>query len=510
MANSMDPILVSFGVSLTKEEQRLVLFASSLTGEEKQRAEKLKKQIKTMTVPEFIYPERYPDNPPLNLTETEGKIQHAIRQLYELNEKDPPLYQEFPTFRSDKNPLTIDLTTAGMTGEDAEASFKMETNKVEFEETDKPDVLVATLAHELKHAEQCGEEAYRLHIPMNISLLTGKPMENAYAWHQLHFLMEAQACVTGVRAYHELFGTTPNMPLANIYEKISSLYTDASGRKDEKKIEKMAIPIFLNMLYKSSYKDNYDMFAPLGENDAGLDHIPESFHLPQSLLTNLNEAPRTSKFGKDRKSLLQPLIPNSSVQRRSNIPPENSKIRSKSQFDRKLPISTFSKDKSEQTSTEQERVLDLSSLKMDISKTLATAFSEAYAVDFAKRAYQPSDESKKAYMQRSIGYFKLIENMIQKGQQPDSWYVPSVEAGVREYDRLKKDGIIDEEGHIVNVKKLLESPLIQNTPETLRYAWMGPVKLADAPIIQKMIKDQNPNGGQGPNLALLKAGGKSL
>ena len=64
MANSMDQILVSFGTSLTKEEQGLVLSASRLTGEEKQRAEKLKKQIKTMTVPEFIYPERSPDNPP--------------------------------------------------------------------------------------------------------------------------------------------------------------------------------------------------------------------------------------------------------------------------------------------------------------------------------------------------------------------------------------------------------------------------------------------------------------
>ena len=113
-------------------------------------------------------------------------------------------------------------------------------------------------------------------------------------------------------------------------------------------------------------------------------------------------------------------------------------------------------------------------------------------------------------MQHSIKYFKLIEDMIQKGQQPASWCVPSVEAGVREYDRLKKDGIIDEEGHILDVKKLLETPLIQNTPETLRYTWMGPVKLADAPFIQRMIEDQNPKGGQGPNPALLNAGGKSL
>ena len=299
--NPMDIIKVSFGVSLTPEEQKLVSNPFGIVSDEDQkRVEELKSKVRVCSILEFIYPERYPNNKPLNLSESEKKVQEALRKIYELNDKDPPLYRKFPTFRLDNDPLMIDITTLGNTGKGA-AAYNQKNNKITFKKADKLDFLFLTLVHELKHAEQCNKQLYLwtqkvYSAAMEMAFGNNHPMENAYVWHQLQFLSEAQAFFTNARAYYEVFGCPKDADNSvKIYAKIARKHTDSLGHRDDAKIEKEAIEAFLDILYDSPYKDTYDMIAPIGEKDKGLDHIPEVFHLPESLMKKLREAPRVAR-----------------------------------------------------------------------------------------------------------------------------------------------------------------------------------------------------------------------
>ncbi len=228
---------------------------------------------------------------PKELTETEQKIQEATRLVYELNGKEPPLYHKFPTFRSEKQPLTMDTTTAGNTDHSCAAAFEVNDNKVIFQIVDNPNLLVNTIAHELKHAEQCDEEVYRKSL-----IFKGFSVDNAYAQHQLEFLNEAQAFTTGARAYYEIYGNSSiyyNSP--TLYGEISKKYTDASGKKDYPKIEKEMIKVLLDILYtRKAYKDKYDTDYPIGDNDKGIDKIPDAYHLSQDLLEDLKKVPKSA------------------------------------------------------------------------------------------------------------------------------------------------------------------------------------------------------------------------
>lgn len=116
----------------------------------------------------------------------------------------------------------------------------------------------------------------------------------------------------------------------------------------------------------------------------------------------------------------------------------------------------------------------LSSLKMDVSKILAQAYIEI------------TGESSLEV----IKYFRDIEDKFQTREFSiyDSW----TKYGVDEYDKLKKTGIIDDEGRILNVQAFLRSSLVKATPRTFRPAGSSEVILAEAPIIKKMKDDQDP------------------
>ena len=79
--NSMDCILVNYGVSLSNEERSAIRYGSD---EEKIKA--LKDKIKTCTVPEFLAIDSK------NLTDTEQKIQTALRTIYEINGRQKRYY----------------------------------------------------------------------------------------------------------------------------------------------------------------------------------------------------------------------------------------------------------------------------------------------------------------------------------------------------------------------------------------------------------------------------------
>ena len=142
MANSMDKIVVKYGVSV-------------VDGEDFKEREKKLRRAKTVSITDFF--KVSPDE----LTETERKVQNALKLIYELNEKDPPLFQKFPDFRSDERPLTINLTSAEKDQENVWAAFIPVDNSIIFQRAQDPVSLISTLAHELKHAEQCDEEVYK-------------------------------------------------------------------------------------------------------------------------------------------------------------------------------------------------------------------------------------------------------------------------------------------------------------------------------------------------------------
>lgn len=288
MANSMDGILVRYGVSLTQEEQNIISW-DHFKADKRKRAAELKSKIKTVTIPEFLAID------PKNLSEIEQNIQRAIRLVYDLNGKDPPLYRKFPTFRSKTEPLTIDITTAGNNGENYAAAFGVHDNRVTFEAIDDPNVLILSLAHELKHAEQTDEESYKWYQ----RAIDGMHMNNAYAWHQLEFMNEAQAYITGARAYYEITGATENSRFWEVktYANIVKKYGKSLSLNQ---LEEEAIKAELNEnLLKGKlfavYKDYYDATAPIGEQDKGLDCIPEALHLSPELLSEFQKVPRIAR-----------------------------------------------------------------------------------------------------------------------------------------------------------------------------------------------------------------------
>ena len=150
MPNSMDIILVRFNRSETKFHS-----PSTACFEMPRLPKEFCCNGDTITLPEFLKIQ------PKDLTAEERKIQTALTRLYELNDREPPLFQSFPNWRNEKFPLTID-TTYIPEDQSCLASYNPEYNRITFEETNDPIILLESLAHELKHAEHCSREVYNL------------------------------------------------------------------------------------------------------------------------------------------------------------------------------------------------------------------------------------------------------------------------------------------------------------------------------------------------------------
>ena len=109
--------------------------------------------------------------------EAECKIQEALTYLYEKNKGNPPLFKKFPN-RGNKK-LIIDSKTVQMEKGIA-AQYSPDDNVIEFTSTREIINLTASLAHELKHAEQTSEE----YLAMN---------NNNRQEQQVDFITETQA-----------------------------------------------------------------------------------------------------------------------------------------------------------------------------------------------------------------------------------------------------------------------------------------------------------------------------
>lgn len=110
-------------------------------------------------------------------------------------------------------------------------------------------------------------------------------------------------------------------------------------------------------------------------------------------------------------------------------------------------------------------------LKMEISQTLAKAMTELYDTEGWRNCH------KKIYE-----YFAEVEDVFKEGKiSLRDWKSYAFE----EYKKLQESGIIDENGKILNKTKLINSELIQNTPDTFRPAFLSPVLLHKAPSLSK-------------------------
>lgn len=263
---------------------------------------------KSISLTEFLS-----DHPPFDLTPEELDIREALRFLYNENAKNPPLFEKFPDWRKDQ-PLTIDCTSIHkISSGNATASFNDNDNEITFKKSPRSMPLVSTLAHELKHAEQCTREVYDLSPE---SFFSSDEKDNL-AIQQSRFLREAQSYIFG--NYVQMLFLQKDGPIENLEEKMTEksdwgtrkllsrmaewIRQNGGKRSSEsyKNLEQELIPQMLDNLYYSGYKTQYDQFYSIRETDKGLSHIPDGFSLDKSfgeslLQGKLQEVPKNEWF----------------------------------------------------------------------------------------------------------------------------------------------------------------------------------------------------------------------
>ena len=289
MENSMDCVLVRFGLPvLSEEEQRKVSFAekvlqdavkSSLsrtmvkafyTAKDIREFRKLvaqKKEAKELPLKDFLALD------PKDLTPEEKMIQSALSFLYEQNAQTPPIYKSFP--KRDK-PLVIDCTVEV----DKHAGIYMtDLNEIHLKGKGKKlSRILEILAHELKHVEQ--------HIGID-----GLELNN-YQKQQLHFLDEALAYACDKFVLDRYYKEFPEERREkSILERLFG-----SPELDEFKGDmssKWVAGHVMNFMYSdvsSNYKNRYDEDLPILYTDKGLTSIPDAFGVDKKDMVSVIKA----------------------------------------------------------------------------------------------------------------------------------------------------------------------------------------------------------------------------
>ena len=296
MSNSMDCIYIRYHAASKRADEKENSYRLSL-GPAKKAAKESDQTSATNNTPlekpllEFL------KIPPSELSGKEHQLQLILKDLYEMNNGKPPLFNTFPDWRPNQ-PLTIDATSLSEDSENCQASFSKLSNIIRFQATNNMIDLINSLAHELKHAEQCSKEYY--------DIATGN---NHLQRQKVRFIGEADAYPFGVyvqmRALKqrgktdfitELAKTPDNMTytLMPVLKKYLAKHKDF----DWPSWQETAMPAILPALFKSSYKDDYDDY-PIKNNDPDLTHLPSAFHVSRSLesklLKKLKKIPRKAR-----------------------------------------------------------------------------------------------------------------------------------------------------------------------------------------------------------------------
>ena len=265
MANSMDTILVKYGAK----------------GIDVEYDHSDHPEVKTVTLPEFL------KIPPEQLSGDERKIQDAASKIYELNEKEPPLYKNLVNQNPQRPPLTINCT--GKYNVPGAAVFVGEKNEIGF--ISKDDNLVGSLAHELQHAEQ--------HAQLEIQkILDGNDNQ---AKREVFLMDEAEAFFTGARACVEIFHKAESgiMAAQETYLELCQKYTLPDGKPDISTIKQKMMTHFMRRLSDKNmmvYPFQLEMIYPLRPTDIGLQHVPEHYGLTDDFRQTFKQLPHEPQF----------------------------------------------------------------------------------------------------------------------------------------------------------------------------------------------------------------------
>ena len=275
-----------------------VIFVDYLLPGEPEDAEKHR-----VTLREFL---AFPSD---QLTEQNQKIQKALGQLYQLNDREPPLFKSFP---KREKPLVVDCTPIkeanfGACYVDGENKVKIVESSLKHTELG----LINVFAHELKHAEQFSEELCKI--------VNAACNNDGLAFHQLGYLIEAQAyAFDGYVSYLAQLNSKEieldlslNSQFPYFYYEYYQYYQEELPVILEKHTKGKSVDDFydiqceimekaLPLIYEDeSYRDGYDLDWPILRKNKGLAEgkLPVSFHFKdsQEAFSLLKDMPRKAR-----------------------------------------------------------------------------------------------------------------------------------------------------------------------------------------------------------------------
>ena len=237
------------------------------------------------------------------------KVQEVLRQLYKLNDRNPPLYREFADMGKDM-PLVIDCNPCKC--QDSPAAFEEKANRIELRgdalSTYNKALLQCILAHELKHAEQYSKEHIRLQ-----SKIVEK--HDGLACYQMRMLEEAQAyAMCDYVSY--LASLDPVFPKQKSWYYFESLlpilkkHTHGKDVDSFRDIEYSMVKLILPELYHNDWfallkheKDPQGKVWVISKEDKGLSTISRSFNFkhPQAFFALIQKLPREEFPQKEKK-----------------------------------------------------------------------------------------------------------------------------------------------------------------------------------------------------------------
>ena len=243
---------------------------------------------------------------PEELTSAEQNIQHALREVYKLNDKNPRLYTDLPT-HDPKKPLVMNCLTAHYLSK-CSAYYTTGTNEVCF--ISKIGDLIATIAHELKHAEQHAD-------PEIQQICNGS--DNRKKQEDM-LMREAEAFFVGAYAYAQTGQNREETPVGfQYYLDVQKKCVRPDGTHDIAKMKQEFMTLMVISLaeHQPPYPIQREMRYPVTDKDVGLQHIPKHYKLDDSFLTVLKRIPREAKtdvgkirqcIANNRQDLVVPII----------------------------------------------------------------------------------------------------------------------------------------------------------------------------------------------------------
>lgn len=250
------------------------------------------------TTPHHVTLKEFLALPQDQLTEQNQKVQKVLGQLYQLNDREPPLFHSFP--KREAGPLVIDCTPCPQF---FTASYNQDGNNIVIEESalELTELsLLGVFAHELKHAEQFSEETYKIY--------KNTKEDDGLGFHQLEYLAEAQAyAFDGYVEYlvglnssdgNSLLdvGSPFELPMIKEYLPILERHTKDKSVDNFSDIEYEIMEKILPILYYTPYRSDYDCTKPISYEDKGLteSELPASFRFKdkREALSLLKDMPR--------------------------------------------------------------------------------------------------------------------------------------------------------------------------------------------------------------------------